>query len=66
MDLPDCISKSFNKLLEASQQTSVKYINQYLHWMQNSEDKDSIGKITIIVQTCPEFLATKSKGLICY
>ena len=59
VDLPEDISKSLESLLKAHTKFT-KDIDQYMQ-TDNFEDEDNIEIVSTIVETCPEFLATKDK-----
>ena len=60
VDLPEEISTGVNNLLKA-QEAFMKDIDHYLHESSINLDEDHIESITTIVETCPEFLATKDE-----
>lgn len=57
---PEKISKGIDSLVEA-QQKFVQGIDDYLHESESFEYEDDIEMVTTIVQTCPEFLATRDR-----
>ena len=60
-NIPEDISESIDNLLEA-QQLFLKEIDDYLHRPSNFKHIDNIETVSTIVNTCPEFLATKDEG----
>ena len=62
VELPDQISESINRLIKA-QKSLVEKIDDYLHRPSSFTNEDNIDTVTTIVQTCPEFLATKNEWI---
>ena len=59
VDLPEEISKRVDRILKA-QQKLTKDIDGYFRKESTYTDEDNLEMITTIVETCPEFLATRT------
>ena len=58
VELPNFVSSKVNRLLK-EQQKFVKDIDNYLQFTPHFADKNGLETIITIVETYPEFLATK-------